>query len=115
MSGKTDRRERKPRMAKRRRGAGALLGVLLLASLAGAALAVHYEARAAERAVALDRAAGRVFAGWVQAAHRATQAHAAAFEAALETQLGILLTVARCAPSGPLLPICPNAPDATRR
>ena len=79
MSGKTDRWERKPRMAKRRRGAGALLGVLLLASLAGAALAVHYEARAAERAVALDRAAGRVFAGWVQAAHRATQAHAAAF------------------------------------
>ena len=110
MSGKTDRRERKPRMAKRRRGAGALLGVLLLASLAGAALAVHYEARAAERAVALDRAAGRVFAGWVQAAHRATQAHAAAFEAALETQLGILLTVARLRTLGAAPPDLPERP-----
>ena len=144
MSGKTDRRERKPRIPKRRRGAlrrlglrpmrlrplsgtsvsgprvpwigrhgrgaGALLGVLLLASLAGAALAVHYEARAEERAVALDRAAGRVFAGWVQAAHRATQAHAAAFEAALETQLGILLTVARLRALGAAPPDLPGQP-----
>lgn len=77
------------------RGAGALLGVLLLAVLAGGALAAHYEAREAERGQALDRAAGRVFGAWVQAAHRATQAHADAFEAALETQAGILLTVAR--------------------
>ena len=139
MSGKTDRRERKPRMPKRRRGAfkrlrlrlmrlrplpwigrhrrgaGALLGVLLLASLAGAALAVHYEVRAAERAVALDRAAGRVFAGWVQAAHRATQAHAAAFEAALNVQLGILLTVARLRTLGTAPPDLPERPgrDAT--
>ena len=140
MSRKTDRRERKPRMPKRRRGAyqgvplfrrlrlrlmrlrplpwrdrhgrgaGALLGVLLLASLAGAALAVHYEARAAERAVALDRAAGRVFAGWVLAAHRATQAHAAAFEAALDTQLGILLTVARLRTLGAAPPDLPERP-----
>ena len=110
MSGKTSGRERTPRMAKRRRGAGALLGVLLLASLAGAALAVHYEALAAERAVALDRAAGRVFAGWVQAAHRATQAHAAAFEAALETQLGILLTVARLRALGAAPPDLPERP-----
>ena len=81
-------------------GAGALLGVLLLAALAGAALAAHYETRAAERVQALDRAAGRVFAGWVQAAHRATQAHADAFETALETQVGIVLTVARLSALG---------------
>ncbi len=93
-----------------RRGAGALLGALLLASLAGAALAVHYETRAAERAVALDRAAGRVFAGWVQAAHRATQAHADAFETALETQLGILLTVARLSALGTAPPDLPERP-----
>ena len=55
------------------RGAGAVLGVLLLAVFAGAALAVHYEARDAERGRAIDRAAGRVFASWVLAAHRASQ------------------------------------------
>ena len=93
-----------------RRGAGALLGVLLLASLAGAALAVHYEARGAERLLALDRAAGRVFAGWVQAAHRATQDHADAFETALETQLGILLTVARLHALGAAPPDLPERP-----
>ena len=81
-------------------GAGALLGVLLLAALAGAGLAAHYETLAAERVQALDRAAGRVFAGWVQAAHRATQAHADAFETALETQVGIVLTVARLSALG---------------
>ena len=130
MSIKTDKRERKPRMKRRRgawqgiplfrrlmrprpmgprsphwrgrhgRGAGALLGVLLLAALAGAALAAHYETRAAERAQALDRAAGRVFGAWVQAAHRAAQAHAGAFEAALQTQAGIVLTVARLSTLG---------------
>ena len=77
------------------RGAGALLGVLLLAALAGAALAVHYETRDRERALALDRVAGRVFGAWLQAAHRAAQAHADAFEAALEVQTGVILTVAR--------------------
>ena len=84
-----------PWRRRNRRGASALLGVLLLAALAGAALAVHYEARERDRALALDRAAGRVFATWVTAAHRATQAHADMFETALETQVGILLTVAR--------------------
>ncbi len=93
-----------------RRGAGALLGVLLLASLAGAALAAHYEARGAERLLALDRAAGRVFAGWVQAAHRATQDHADGFEIALETQLGVLLTVARLRTLGAAPPDLPERP-----
>ena len=145
MTSRTERRERKPRMRKRRRGAyqgvplfrrvrlqlmklkpppwrgrdrrdrgrrgaGALLGVLLLASLAGAALAAHYEARGAERLLALDRAAGHVFAGWVQAAHRATQDHADAFEIALETQLGILLTVARLHALGAAPPDLPERP-----
>ena len=84
-----------PWRGRHRRGAGALLGVLLLAALAGAALAAHYETRAAERALALDRAAGRVFAGWVMAAHRAAQMHADTFAAALEVQTGVLLTAAR--------------------
>ena len=99
-----------PWRGRHRRGAGALLGVLLLTALAGAALAVHYEARGAERAQALDRAAGRVFAGWVQAAHRATQAHADLFEAALETQVGILLTVARLRALGAAAPGLPERP-----
>ena len=91
-------------------GAGALLGVLLLAALAGAALAAHYEMRAAERVQALDRAAGRVFAGWVRAAHRATQAHADLFETALETHTGILLTVARLSALGAAPPDLPEGP-----
>ena len=135
----TDKRERKPRMRKRRRGAfrrlrllsmkfrpfhgagvpwrgrnrrgaGALLGVLLLASLAGAALAAHYEARGAERLLALDRAAGRVFAGWVHAAHRATQDHAGAFVTALETHTGVLLAVARLRALGAAPPDLPERP-----
>ena len=104
-----DRRDR-DRRDRDRRGAGALLGVLLLASLAGAALAAHYEARGAERLLALDRAAGRVFAGWVEAAHRATQDHADAFEIALETQLGVLLTVARLRTLGAAPPDLPERP-----
>ena len=99
-----------PWRGRHRRGAGALLGVLLLTALAGAALAVHYEARGAERAQALDRAAGRVFAAWVHAAHRATQAHADLFETALETQVGILLTVARLRALGAAAPGLPERP-----
>ena len=92
------------------RGAGALLGVLLLAALAGAALAVHYETRSAERVQALDRAAGRVFGAWVIAAHRAAQAHADAFETALQTQVGIVLTVARLSALGAAPPGLPERP-----
>ena len=90
------------------RGAGAVLGVMLLAVLAGSALAVHYETREAEGALALDRAAGRVFAAWVQAAHRATQAHADAFETALETQMGLLVTVAHLRALGAAPPGLPE-------
>ena len=140
MSTKTHKRERKPRMRKRRRGvwrgvplfqrlrlrlmrpgrphwrgrhgrgAGALLGTMLLAVLAGGALALHYEAREAERAQALDRAAGRVFGAWVQVAHRAAQAHADAFETALGTQVGIVLTVARLSALGAAPPDLPERP-----
>ena len=92
------------------RGAGALLGVLLLAALSGAALAAHYDLRESWRAQALDRAAGQVFAAWVEAAHRATQAHADAFETALETQTGILLTVARLRQLGAAPPGLPAEP-----
>ncbi len=95
MTGPANRTGLRTPAPRRLLGAGALLGVLLLASLAGAALAAHYEARDAERLPALDRAAGRVFGAWVHAAHRATQLHADAFEAALEMQVGVLLTVAR--------------------
>ena len=99
-----------PWRGRQRRGAGALLGVLLLTALSGAALAVHYESRAQERLLALDRAAGRVFAGWVQAAHRATQAHADLFETALETQVGVLLTVSRLRALGAAPPGLPERP-----
>ena len=92
------------------RGAGAVLGVLLLAALAGAALAVHYEARERERGLALDRAAGRVFAAWVTAAHRATQAHADAFETALDGTVGIMLTAARLRTLGTVPPGLPEQP-----
>ena len=46
-------------------GAGALLGVLLLAAFAGTALTLHYEARGLARGEALDRAAGRDLRGLV--------------------------------------------------
>ena len=99
-----------PWRGRHRRGAGAVLGVLLLAALAGAALAAHYEARDAERALALDRGAGRVFAAWVMAAHRATQAHADLFEAALDGSVGVLLTVARLGTLGAAPPGLPARP-----
>ena len=47
------------RVRKHTCGAGALLGVLLLAAFAGTALTLHYEARGLARGEALDRAAGR--------------------------------------------------------
>ena len=47
--------------------------VLLLAALAGAALAAYYTARDDARGRALDREAGRTFAAWVLAAHRASR------------------------------------------
>ncbi|MDE0051568.1 MAG: hypothetical protein OXO52_17400 [Rhodospirillales bacterium] len=95
---------------KHRRGAGAVLGALLLAALSGAALAIHYEARERERGLAFDRAAGQVFAAWVMAAHRATQAHADAFETALDGTAGILLTVARLKTLGTVPPGLPERP-----
>ena len=96
--------------ARHRRGAGALLGVLLLAALGGAALAVHYEARDAKRVLALDRAAGRVFAAWVLAAHRAAQAHAGTFEIALKSHAGVLLSGARLQALGVVPPGLPERP-----
>ena len=71
-------------------GAGALLGVLLLAAFAGTALTLHYEARGLARGEALDRAAGRVFAAWFRAAHRASQDQAATF--AQPSRAGTLLS-----------------------
>ena len=54
-------------------GAGALVAVLLLAALAGTGLAAHYAAQHAARQTAQAFEAGRVFAAWVLAAHRASQ------------------------------------------
>ena len=66
----------RPRLSLRyRRGAGALVAVLLLAALAGTGLAVHYAAQHAARQTVLAFEAGRVFGAWVLAAHRATQEH----------------------------------------
>ena len=62
------------KLARRYRcGAGALVAVLLLAALAGTGLAAHYAAQHAARQTAQAFEAGRVFAAWVLAAHRASQ------------------------------------------
>ena len=67
-----------------RRGAGALVAVLLLAALAATGLAAHYAAQHAARQTALAFEAGRVFGEWVLAAHRATQEHDFAPRLAIE-------------------------------
>ena len=91
-------------------GAGALLGVLLLAAFAGTALSIHYEARGLARGEALDRAAGRIFATWFRAAHRASEEHAAAFETTLAGGHTIVLTPARLRALGAAPPGLPDAP-----
>ena len=91
-------------------GAGALLGVLLLAAFAGTALTLHYEARGLARGEALDRAAGRVFASWFRAAHRASQEQAAAFRTSLAGGHTILLTPARLRALGAAPPGLPDTP-----
>ena len=55
-----------------RLGAGALLSVLLLVAAAGGVLGVYYADRADAEARAVDREAGRVFALWFEATHRAS-------------------------------------------
>ena len=91
-------------------GAGALLGVLLLAAFAGTALTLHYEARGLARGEALDRAAGRIFATWFQAAHRASQEQAAAFAQTLKDGNAVILTPARLRALGSAPPGMPDAP-----
>ena len=98
------------RVRKHTCGAGALLGVLLLAAFAGTALTLHYEARGLARGEALDRAAGRIFAAWFRAAHRASQEHAAAFETTLAGGHTIVLTPARLRALGTAPPGMPDAP-----
>ena len=51
-----------------------------------------------------------MFAAWVTAAHRATQAHADAFETALDGSVGVLLTVARLSALGAAPPGLPERP-----
>ena len=101
------------RVCKHTCGAGALLGVLLLAAFAGTALTLHYEARGIVRGQALDRAAGRVFAAWFQAAHRASQDQAAAFAQTLKDGNAIIVTPARLRALGTAPPDCPMRPDRT--
>jgi len=62
-----------------RLGAAALLSVLLLVAAAGGALGVYYAERADAETRAADREAGRVFALWFGAAHRASQDEHASF------------------------------------
>ena len=98
------------RVRKHTCGAGALLGVLLLAAFAGTALTLHYEARGIVRGQALDRAAGRVFAAWFQAAHRASQDQAAAFAQTLKDGNAIILAPARLRALGTAPPGLRGAP-----
>ena len=92
------------------RGAGALVAVLLLAALAGAALAAHYAARGDARGRALDREAGRAFAAWVLAAHRASQERG--FAARLAGGTGFALTPAELRGFGA---VPPGLPDRTAK
>ena len=92
------------------RGAGALVAVLLLAALAGAALAAYYAARDDARGRALDREAGRTFAAWVLAAHRASQERD--FAARLAGGTGFALTPAELRALGA---VPPGLPDRTAK
>ena len=76
------------------RGAGALLAVLLLIALSGAALMAYYTADDRARQLAAARDAGRVFAGWVLATHRAAQENGPVFVARLGLTGPFLLTPA---------------------
>ena len=60
---------------RRERGAALLLALLVTIGLLGAGLLMYYEARLEAQTRALDREAGRLFAAWVLAAHRAGQTH----------------------------------------
>ena len=88
------------------RGAGALVMVLLLAALAGAALAAYYTARDDARGRALDREAGRSFAAWVLAAHRASRERD--FSARLAGGTGFALTPAELRGLGSVPPGLPE-------
>ena len=98
------------RVRKHTCGAGALLGVLLLVAFAGTALTLHYEARGLARGEALDRAAGRIFATWFRAAHRASQEQAAVFETTLADGHTIVLTPSRLRALGTAPPGLPDVP-----
>ena len=74
------------------RGAGALLAVLLLVALSGTALTAYYAAAERDRQLAAARSAGRVFAGWVMATHRAAQENGPVFAARLGLTGPFLLT-----------------------
>ena len=92
------------------RGAGALVMVLLLAALAGAVLTSYYTARGDARGRALDREAGRAFAAWVLAAHRASQERD--FAARLAGGTGFELTPAELRGLGA---VPPGLPDRTAK
>ena len=87
-------------------GAGALVAVLLLGALAGTGLAVHYAAQHAARQVAMTFQAGRVFGGWVLAAHRAAQEHD--FGARLAVERAFVLTPAALRGFGAVPPGLPD-------
>ncbi len=89
-----------------RRGAGALVAVLLLAALAGTGLAVHYAAQHAARQVTSSFEAGRVFGEWVLAAHRASQEHD--FAPRLEIEPAFALTPAALRGLGAVPPGLPS-------
>ncbi len=88
-----------------RRGAGALVAVLLLAALAGTGLAAHYAAQHSARQMASAFEAGRVFGAWVLAAHRASQE--VDFSARLAAQRSFALTPAELRRFGAVPPGLP--------
>ena len=89
-----------------RRGAGALVAVLLMIALAGTGLAVHYAAQHAARQMASSFEAGRVFGAWVLAAHRASQERD--FSARLALERSFALTPAELRGFGAVPPGLPE-------
>lgn len=81
-------------MRKRQEGVSELVGVLILAALAGAWIAWESQQLAAQTQYARGRAAGGVFASWMLGAHRRAQEEGPFYETALGTVQGVAIAQA---------------------
>lgn len=97
-------------------GAGALLGVLLLVVAGAVVLSLYYAERADAERRAEDREAGRVFALWFAAAHRASLTNQAAFRVE-QPDGSFVVTAQLLAPGAPVMVAAapPGLPDTVGR